>query len=76
MKLRKVEESYEQGDKIPSLSSETSADILELNLPEFMPTVTFHPYLGRKRQEARTRSSLIRRLAQQFITEGGTGNTI
>lgn len=46
-------------DSVSELTEEQSSD---LRLPEFMPQVTYRQFLGFKRQEARTRASLVKRL--------------
>lgn len=47
---------------LDSVSDLTEAQSSELLIPEFMPQVNYSSFLGFKRQEARTRASLVRRL--------------
>lgn len=47
---------------LESVSDKSEEQLSELLIPEFMPQVNYSSFLGFKRQEARTRASLIRRL--------------
>jgi len=50
-----------------SVSELTEEQLSNLKIPEFMPQVDYGPYLGFKRQESRTRASLIRRLCGYLL---------